>query len=153
MNNLGGGGVLVNGPMYQIPGGIMVCLGPGEVGIGEVPVLTDPLQAAVDRIRYQFGSFFEPSATKLVDVDLVGLTIANAAGPMAAVTGHVINHGQAAVRNVTVTAFAIDGATLRPYADRPAGVESVAPGAQWDFTIQMYDPVADHRTFVRYEQP
>jgi len=153
MNTLGGGSLLLNGQMYQVPGGITVCLGAGEIGIGSLPVITDPVQTAPARIRYQFGASLEPTASKLADVTIEGVTIADAAGPMATVTGHLVNHGAAAVQNVFVTSYAIDGATLRAYAQRPAGVDSIAPGAQWNFTIQMGDPIADSRTFVNYVQP
>jgi len=153
MNMLGGGSLLVNGQMYQITGGVTVCLGPGEVGIGSYPVLSDPLPTAVDRIRYEFTPGLYPSGTKLVDVVPEGLTVANATGPVATVSGHLINHGAAAVQNVVVNLFAIDGATLRPYAKALAGVDSIAPGAQWDFTMHVDGPVADYRTFVNYAQP
>jgi len=153
MNVLGGGSLLVNAQMYSIPGGVTTCLGPGEIGIGELPALTDPVPAAVARIRYQFTPALEPSGAKVADVVLDALTVANTADAMGTVSGHLTNHGAAAVQNIVVSVFAIDGATLRPYAKGLAGVGSVAAGAEWDFTVQVNGPIADYRAFVSYEQP
>ena len=117
--------MLVNAQMYRISDGVTSCLGAGEVGIGELPVITNPIQTPVDRIRYEFTPRLEPSGTKLDDVALEGLAVANAAGPTASVTGHLINHGAAAVQNVVANVFAIDGTTLRSYAKGLAGADSI----------------------------
>ena len=141
-NSIGGEAIImVQGPMYQSDAGAHPCLLPGAIGMGAQAVSgLDSAMPKIVEIDYQPRGYPSPEATKLPDLAVEGVTIANGPSGGKLVSGSVANHGTSTASGPEITVFAVDSGG-RPFdAGYTNSMTDLAPGTSWSFQVTVPTP-------------
>jgi hypothetical protein len=153
-NSIGGEAVImIQGPMYQSDSGAHPCLLPGAIGMGWQPVSGfDSTTPKIVEIDYQPRGYPSPEATKLPDLAIEGVMIANAPSGGKLVSGNVANHGTSTASGPEINVFAVDSGG-RPFdAGFTSSMTDLAVGSSWSFQVTIPTPFNKYVAFPVWGQ-
>jgi len=145
--------IMVQGPMYQSAAGAHPCLLPGAIGMGwqSVSGLTSAMPKIVE-LEYRPEGYLSPEATKLPDLAVEGLAIANNPSGGKLVSGSVANHGTMTASGPELNVFAVDSGG-RPFdAGYASSMTDLAPGGSWSFQVTVLTPFNSYVAFPVWGQ-
>ena len=143
----------LSSPMYETFGSPAPCLGPGDIGMGEITLGLESLDVSqVAKIKHGFAGNIDPDAVRLTGVAVQNTQVQAAYTDSVRVTGTVVNNGSATIYDPTVDVYAVD-ATGRPYGTMmDIELISIPPGGSWDFeTLAFEGQLDDYEVFVEYD--
>jgi len=153
-NSIGGDAVImIQGPMYQSDSGAHPCLLPGAIGMGWQPVSgLDATMPKIVEIDYQPRGYPSPEATKLPDLAVESVMIANAPSGGKLVSGNVANHGTSTASGPEINVFAVDSEG-RPFdAGYANSMTDLAAGSSWPFQVTIPTPFNKYVAFPVWGQ-